>query len=488
MKKALLFAFIAFSLNVFAQSKLSDHQKLLTAANPIERLQNRMLDLLSKTQGVNPDLYNGSVQNPEQLFVRPWELVDSAFNWKWDATSMAWKLKSKSTKMVYDNNYNLTSATIRSWNGTAWKDSILNTATYNANRGLLVSLVQSWTAGAWVNKTQLVNIYDANNNHTSFTMQIWAGGTWVNYAKFSWTYDVHYNKTSETMQNWTAGAWENYIKINWTYDAKNNMILEEDPTWNATSGLWEKTTQFPNTYDANNYQSTNTWQETDDGGITWRNVMRTLYSYDPAHNYNKIKELHESWVDPQWDTAWQYNYAYDANNNLINELDRNYFNPGWMNARQYTYTYDTKRNQLSALIQNWGVSSWLKFNQDLQTYDANSYPKGISHKMWDNAGTKVSAGDSTYNYYHLVTTGLSLPVEANVLVYPNPSHGKITISSNIAANAVEIYSLTGKRIYADYNFKLKTSNEIDLTGYAKGIYILRVHNGTKIYNSKVVVQ
>ena len=74
-----------------------------------------------------------------------------------------------------------------------------------------------------------------------------------------------------------------------------------------------------------------------------------------------------------------------------------------------------------------------------------------------------------------------------ISVYPNPTTGKFTISSN-AANAIEIYNVSGARVYSDLNFKQQTSKEIDLSGYAKGIYLVKIYDGAKIQSRKIIIQ
>jgi hypothetical protein len=97
-------------------------------------------------------------------------------------------------------------------------------------------------------------------------------------------------------------------------------------------------------------------------------------------------------------------------------------------------------------------------------------------------------GDSTHYYFHTLFTGLPGLKDDIAMVYPNPTKGKLTINSSSQITAIEVYSLSGKQIYSNYNFKQQTSEEIDLSGYAKGIYIMKIYNGTKSYNRKVVVQ
>ena len=121
------------------------------------------------------------------------------------------------------------------------------------------------------------------------------------------------------------------------------------------------------------------------------------------------------------------------------------------------------------------------------TYDFNNFEQGYSDKSWNNAGTKVTSGDSSYYYYHTVLGINDLIVQdGSIIVYPNPSSGRFTISSNSPITSIEIYNLLGERIYSDFNFAQKTL--IDLSGYHSGIYLIKIYSGSKNYNRKIIVQ
>ena len=49
--------------------------------------------------------------------------------------------------------------------------------------------------------------------------------------------------------------------------------------------------------------------------------------------------------------------------------------------------------------------------------------------------------------------------EGNITVYPNPSSGKFTISSNNIISSIEIYNLLGEQIYSDFTNNRQTSKE-----------------------------
>ncbi|MCD4681587.1 MAG: right-handed parallel beta-helix repeat-containing protein [Bacteroidales bacterium] len=88
------------------------------------------------------------------------------------------------------------------------------------------------------------------------------------------------------------------------------------------------------------------------------------------------------------------------------------------------------------------------------------------------------------------TTGINENYQTSVInVYPNPSSGRFTLESSIVnIYKIEIYNVIGERIYETTNMKKQSSNEIDLSCSPKGIYFVRIYNGTIIYDRIVVVQ
>jgi len=121
-------------------------------------------------------------------------------------------------------------------------------------------------------------------------------------------------------------------------------------------------------------------------------------------------------------------------------------------------------------------------------YDSENYMKFTVFKIWDFDGIAISLGDSTYMYYHTAVTGIPVLRSDNLVVYPNPSKGKFTLSEFGSVNAIEIYDIQGHQVYSDKRVKQQTSQEIDLSGYAKGIYFIKIYDGTKKYSRKVVIQ
>ncbi|OFX26037.1 MAG: hypothetical protein A2033_19550 [Bacteroidetes bacterium GWA2_31_9] len=71
-------------------------------------------------------------------------------------------------------------------------------------------------------------------------------------------------------------------------------------------------------------------------------------------------------------------------------------------------------------------------------------------------------------------------------LYPNPNDGKFKIMiANFETDkiTIEIYNLMGEKV-----LQQKNSNEVDLSNSPKGVYFVKVSDGTKVYNQRIVVQ
>jgi hypothetical protein len=246
----------------------------------------------------------------------------------------------------------------------------------------------------------------------------------------------------------------NTYHYTYTYDINNNQTSELDQNWNGSA--WVNTEQYTYTYDVNN---------------------------------KRISGLDQSWNDSVWVNSTQSNYTYDANNNLTNILYQGWNGSVWVISSQDIYTYDANNNQTSQLCQILFNGAWVNLYQELTAHDANNFLKSDSFKDWNILNNVVTDGDSTYYYYHTVLGINDLKMQdACITVYPNPTSGKFTISSKNNISSMEIYNLLGELIDSDFNINGKTSNEIDLSSHCKGIYILNIYSGGKIYNCKIVVQ
>ena len=84
------------------------------------------------------------------------------------------------------------------------------------------------------------------------------------------------------------------------------------------------------------------------------------------------------------------------------------------------------------------------------------------------------------------------PLTAKISIYPNPSNGKFQldiIDSQFANEySLEIYDAKGGKIFATSQTSQQTNFNLDLSGFPKGIYFIRLFDGNLQYKRKIIIQ
>jgi ELWxxDGT repeat protein len=119
---------------------------------------------------------------------------------------------------------------------------------------------------------------------------------------------------------------------------------------------------------------------------------------------------------------------------------------------------------------------------------------GTGHvHIFDNnvffANTQTATGGELWSLNSVTTGESEFQLSKEELhTYPNPSDGHFQLNiTNIQSTAtVEIYNTTGQKVFTTTTDKPQT--EIDISGFATGIYLVKVSDGSKIYTTKIIVQ
>ena len=102
------------------------------------------------------------------------------------------------------------------------------------------------------------------------------------------------------------------------------------------------------------------------------------------------------------------------------------------------------------------------------------------------SNTDATSGVELWSYTPAGSSGINETVSSDdfINIYPNPSTGIVKIESRENKNySVQIYNLLGEEINLNQRF-----NELDFSNSPKGIYLLRVYDGTKFHIRKIVIQ
>ena len=75
----------------------------------------------------------------------------------------------------------------------------------------------------------------------------------------------------------------------------------------------------------------------------------------------------------------------------------------------------------------------------------------------------------------------------NVNVYPNPASDKLNIEVS-SDSKVQMLDLNGKKVVAEKNVNANQKGSIDVSGLAKGVYMMKVYNANSVTTKKVVIK
>jgi len=114
-------------------------------------------------------------------------------------------------------------------------------------------------------------------------------------------------------------------------------------------------------------------------------------------------------------------------------------------------------------------------------YDANG------NALWaKSAGAPPAGTISTPSL-----AGKNDPTANEITVYPNPTSGKVTVStcnSQSAINSISVFNMIGKEVLNRQSAVGSQQVEIDLSLQPKGLYILEVKAGENFYQKKIIVE
>jgi hypothetical protein len=408
------------------------------------------------------------------------QIYDSIYWWEWDNASISWKMTSKYSNLVYDSKNNLITGIGQEWDGIAWIKSDKDSYVYDSNNNPIDYLWQIWNETEWENSQKGILTYDQNNNLKSELVQEWNGSVWENSMLISRNYDVFNNETRYSHQNWNGTEWEYAWQHLYTYDTNNNLTSDLRQAWNGSA--WEYSWENSYTYDKNNNLMGESYQV--HNGAEWT-YTEVTYNYDS--NNKLISKTGHSYSN-NWDYYTQGTYFYDSRGNLTIMLMQSVHGDTLENVSRSIITYDSNNNQISQSREDWKNDSWIILDIDQHSYDVNNFIKSDAYKYWDSSGTEIMEGDSTYYYFHTLTSINSNldNIEGQIKIYPNPASEFVEISAKEEILSFRLYNIYGQ-LQLNQNTYKSQNRRIAVNMLPSGIYFAEIKTKTGMYKQKLII-
>jgi len=170
----------------------------------------------------------------------------------------------------------------------------------------------------------------------------------------------------------------------------------------------------------------------------------------------------------------RYDPGYDHNNNSFDLELVDYTTPG---------NNDPILGKLSSLIQ-WHFDDpvddfEINRNEVIFGFQQNRNPfidhPNLVNFLWgENIGQSWNENLSVNN----------VNLDEDLIIFPNPSNGILNFTEELQNEKIEIFSLTGKKIF---DREVTNTNSIKLN-LSSGIYLLKVSNNHRVINSKIIIK
>jgi hypothetical protein len=174
----------------------------------------------------------------------------------------------------------------------------------------------------------------------------------------------------------------------------------------------------------------------------------------------------------QW--SLPFNFSGNGLNDSLNITPQNLSYSSVASSKQVTVNCN----------RTWLVNAsqpWVTFNKtsgngnDMLNVYVTENPTSIQR----TATATFTAGSNikTVTIIQDATVGINEANKTNhITIYPNPTSGIVSISSNQTIANIEVFDVTGKLVYTQQNNNNQTNLEIDLSALSNGIYLIHAQN------------
>ena len=412
-------------------------------------------------------------------------LAETALTQSWVTASAQW-VNSSLTNNTYTATKKLAQSVTQTWISGAWKNTARITFSYNANDLLDSLLTETAATGTFQNASLTVNEYNPDLTLHTVTSKLWTAVIWTDFARQTYTYNA--DKTTKEMltEAWTFVSWSNQARNRYTYDANKHQITDTFDTWNAVTWVHDGLTKT--TYTGNNIakQLIQDWT-----GSAWINDAQTDFTYNGDGTITE--NISQDWVSNAWVNESRFTFSYTActlpltlvnftgtkNNGTVNlqwqttsEINTSHF----VILRSTNGSSFTAVGNVAALNNGSAAKNTYRFSDDIAAVKTDKIYYKL--QMFDKDGKHTES--------RIITLSINGKV-LQVTLQPNPARTYCVVNTNSEKATLAIVNFAGNVVHRQ-NLNGAGSHTINTSGLAKGVYVVRVMEGTESHNQKLVIE
>lgn len=137
-----------------------------------------------------------------------------------------------------------------------------------------------------------------------------------------------------------------------------------------------------------------------------------------------------------------------------------------------------------------GVAISSSQNDTLLVTESGDYSVSLTDYFYCPGNVTYTSPPLLFTFFNCSLGVSEQDNENSVLIYPNPSSGRIFIESRMTGDnpsSIAVFNVLGETVYGK-NLKQQMQNEVNLPGFSSGIYFLKIQAGDKLFIKKLVLQ
>ena len=148
----------------------------------------------------------------------------------------------------------------------------------------------------------------------------------------------------------------------------------------------------------------------------------------------------------------------------------------WVNYRKYTYIYDVNGNSIAGKLEAWQNNNWSSFAAELSVYSSTNVNYSVFAARYEAHFVSFTNGINENS------------IKNNLSLFPNPATNSLTLNLSqlkmLQNTSVSVYDIQGKLLL--HQSITQPLTELNITQFAKGIYIVKVNSDSEILQSKFI--
>ncbi|TXK37493.1 T9SS type A sorting domain-containing protein [Pontibacter qinzhouensis] len=382
-------------------------------------------------------------------------------------------------------------------NGANWRHETTNTYTYDG-AGLVTSITEKSPTGS--NLTRETWTYDQYGNETENKYENWNGSQWeLNGGwRTAYTYNAGGKVTESIESNWSNNRWELRYRSVVAYNAAGNF--ESLTGYDRDGSNWLVEESYTLTYaNANSGPTSLLYMEPNRDGvlvntertidIVWH-TFSTNVTFDTFFDQPVKSYLNQVWENGQWVNEEKYDAVFGDNNSFVG-IEQEWENGAWVNSWRITVNFDAWGNQTLGQDEERENGNWVIYGANKYTHTYNS-ANNLTETIRQNWDEQTRAFSNTerivYSNFQTVTSAPLAAEELIASVYPNPTADKITLSyKQLPGRAtLQVTDMTGRTVFKKQLGTTAEQQELDLSNFPAGLYMLQLSTADAVATRKVL--